>query len=133
MEGPLAKVAQLLSYIKYKGFTDTFKTMSEIDAFAKETDQLVWIYANWCGPCKNAKKDWQTTREFINMNNIKLKMQSIDGSVHQDVAKAFKITGYPYFAIVKMKAANDKTLKIETVDCRDSNFLQKIKKEYSSS
>ena len=78
MEGPLAKVAQLLSYIKYKGFTDTFKgftdtfkTMSEIDAFAKETDQLVWIYANWCGPCKNAKKDWQTTSEFINKNNLK--------------------------------------------------------------
>ena len=77
MERALTKVAELISSTKYRGLETTFTDMHQLYDSSLETDQLVWVFAEWCGPCQLSQPAWSDARKLIRTHEYPLKMQSI--------------------------------------------------------
>lgn len=133
MERPLAKVTELLNFMKYRGtMKTTFTNMEELHKTSLETDQLVWVYAHWCGPCQRSKPAWENATKLIQSKNYPIKLQSVDGSIHSDVCKGLKTEGFPTFLLVSKRTNTENVLKCEKVDCRDEEgFKKKLLERYS--
>ena len=131
MERALHKVAELLSFTKYRGLETTFTNMQQLYDTSLKTDQLVWIYADWCGPCQRSQPSWSNAKELINRNKYPLKMHSIDGSKYADVSKTLKVKGYPTFLLLSKRTDSSNNLTCEATDCRDEEkFAKQLSERY---
>ena len=132
MDRALSKVAELLSSTRYRGLETTFTNIQQLYDTSLQTDQLVWIFADWCGPCQRSQPAWSHARDLINANKYPLKMHSIDGSKYPDVANTLKTKGFPTFLIISKRTDSTNNLTCETADCRDNEkFAKQLSIRYS--
>lgn len=58
--------------------------------------KLTFYYANWCGHCKSFMDQWNLLQNFVNINNLDLKMEKIDSDkLSQKILEEKNITGFP--------------------------------------
>ena len=134
MERALTRAAEILHSIKYRGSTmkSTFKDIDVLNKTSLETDQLLWIYAEWCGPCQRSQAAWKEAKELVIQKNYPLKIQSIDGSKYQQVPNVLKTKGFPTFLIISKRTNPSDKLRCEETDCRNKDmFMDQLKKKYS--
>tara|TARA_B100001741_G_scaffold58035_1_gene45451 strand:+ start:2856 stop:3263 length:408 start_codon:yes stop_codon:yes gene_type:complete len=134
MERALSRAAEILHSIKYRGGTmkNTFTDIDVLNKSSLETDQLLWIYAEWCGPCQRSQTAWKEAKEFVIQKNYPVKIQSIDGSKYPQVPTALKTKGFPTFLVISKRANSGDKLRCEETDCRNKEmFINQLKKRYS--
>jgi len=53
------------------------------------TESAIWLYANWCGPCKDFADTWES------FNPKKGSKYAVDCAVNSKMGEAFNIRGFP--------------------------------------
>jgi thiol-disulfide isomerase/thioredoxin len=70
--------------------------------------RFLLFYAPWCPWSKKAKKHWDAFREELDRYPVtfggqQVTLEDIDGDVHRDMVREFKIKEYPTFKLVSKK------------------------------
>lgn len=70
--------------------------------------RFLFFYAPWCPWSKKAKKHWDAFRAEmerypVTFGGQEVALEDIDGDIHRDMVREFKITEYPTFKLVSKK------------------------------
>lgn len=66
-----------------------------IELLEKEEAALVFFYAPWCGHCKNLYPQFSKAATKIIEKKLAVKLAKIDATTNSNIAKEFKVEGYP--------------------------------------
>ena len=77
-------------------------------ALEKYEHILVMFYAPWCGHCKKFKPELEKAAKVLRQENLMI--AKIDATVEKDLAKKFKVSGYPTVKFFKKGVPMDYTV-----------------------
>ena len=100
----------LIAYTVYINLTLSFL---DIDAPVEtkldlKNPRFLFFYAPWCPWSKKAKRHWDAFRDELDRYPVtfgghQVTLEDIDGDVHRDMVREFKIREYPTFKLVSKK------------------------------
>jgi thiol-disulfide isomerase/thioredoxin len=104
----------LIAYTVYINLTlSALKIDPDTDIGAKPNPDLknprfLFFYASWCPWSKKAKKHWDALRAEmerypVTFGGQQVTLEDIDGDIHRDMVREFKIREYPTFKLVSKK------------------------------
>ena len=56
--------------------------------------KLVWFYADWCGHCKNMKKEWDKASQNVDGKMVKINLGNEDSET-QKISEKYNIKSFP--------------------------------------
>jgi len=80
-------------------------------------NEIIFVYADWCGHCNAFKPEWSKFEEWANENGVKSK--KVEGDKEQALCEKHQIQGFP--TILKLNSNGDKVS--EYMGERNSNGL----------
>lgn len=98
------------------------KSLSDFLSGNKKT--IIDFYANWCGPCKNLSKTFETVsneEQFDGLSVIKINVDS-----HQDIARKFNVRSLPTLVF----ADSSKVIKTKVGNISKNDLVQIIRETY---
>jgi thiol-disulfide isomerase/thioredoxin len=107
-------VVTFIGYVLYgRFFSRVHCAPSEstaIQSSSESTPELMFFYASWCGHCKTAKPEWESTKEYLHTNPVKshrVFCVEYDCSEKtpetEQILNQYKIDGFP---TIKLKYEN---------------------------
>jgi thiol-disulfide isomerase/thioredoxin len=103
----------LIAYTVYINLTlSALNIEADIDIGTTKLDlknpRFLLFYAPWCPWSKKAKKHWDAFREELERYPVtfggqQVTLEDIDGDIHRDMVREFKIREYPTFKLVSKK------------------------------
>jgi thiol-disulfide isomerase/thioredoxin len=68
----LCIIVGIVGYYSYNSYykVPDKQESTEIIPHSDKTPELMFFYADWCGHCKKAKPEWESTKEYLHNNLI---------------------------------------------------------------
>lgn len=83
---------------------DSVITVEKLNQQATKSNQLVWFYADWCGPCQNfnKSKEWEKLKALKEEKCIDVELSSVNcaKTENENLRKKAEVTSFPSFVFL---------------------------------
>lgn len=91
-----------------------------------DNDMIIDFYANWCGPCKAMKPDFETLNNELNSDKTNIIFAKVDVDKEEELSEKFNVQSLPTFVFIKKGVLIGKTEGKLTKDELKENITKLI-------
>jgi thiol-disulfide isomerase/thioredoxin len=103
----LCIIVGVIGYYSYSFYSSYYKVSDKKEDtdtihHSDKTPELMFFYADWCGHCKKAKPEWESTKEYLHNNLINShRVFCVDYNCSDktpetsEILNKYKIDGFP--------------------------------------